>query len=102
MPLAPLYHVPASVHARGVEGNRTEDDRRLWGAHQCATSCRDRGLSSRDKRREFDWRGKMSEHGPSRGLLLLTSGVLLAGTLLLPYGTRDVQSKKNAEPQQRR
>jgi len=41
----------------------------------------------------------MSQHRPSHGLFLLTGGVLLAGTLLLPWGTRDAQSKEDAEPQ---
>lgn len=43
----------------------------------------------------------MSEHNPSHGLLLLTGGVLLAGTLLLPFGTRDVMGKEDVEPQPR-
>jgi len=42
----------------------------------------------------------MSEHQPSPGLFLLTGGVLLAGTLLLPYGTRDVIGKQDVEPSQ--
>jgi cytochrome c len=40
----------------------------------------------------------MNEHRPSHGLLLLTGGVLLSGTLLLPFGTRDVQNKAEREP----
>ena len=42
----------------------------------------------------------MREHRPSHALFVLTGGVLLAGTLLLPWGTRDVQSKADAKPPQ--
>lgn len=44
----------------------------------------------------------MSEHRPSHGVFLLTGGVLLAGTLLLPWGTRDVRSKEETEPERLR
>lgn len=43
----------------------------------------------------------MNQAGPSHGLLLLTGGVLIAGSLLLPFGTRDFQSKEHPEFQQR-
>src|SRR4029077_17387339 len=85
-----------------MEGNSAKDDRGLRGTHHAAASRRDRGVSCCHQRCEFNWRGKMSEHKPSHGLLLLASGVLLAGTLLLRVGTRDVMGREDVEPQQRR